>query len=81
MKFTTYAHGRVTTRSRAAHSEDDSGVIVLPLIADQGDKPEPNELRGHLRSLFTSDDRGEVAEPLQGGDGRKAVLVKLLTLS
>ena len=69
----TYANRRISTRRRTTDGEDDGGVIVLPLVADKGNEAETNKLRSHLCGFFTTDDGGKITEPLEGGEGGKAV--------
>ena len=69
----TYAHGRISTRCRTTNGEDDGGIIVLALVADKSNEAKTNKLGCHLCSFFTSDDGGKIAEPLEGGEGRKTV--------
>jgi hypothetical protein len=69
----TYTNGRISTRRRTTDGEDDGRIIVLALIADKGNEAKTNKLRSHLCSFFTTDDGGKIAEPLEGGEGGKAV--------
>jgi hypothetical protein len=73
----TYTNGRISTRCRTTNGEDDGGIIVLALVADKGNEAKTNKLRCHLCSFFTTDDGGKIAEPLEGGEGGKTVLVAM----
>jgi hypothetical protein len=69
----TYTNGRISTRCGTTNGEDDGGIIVLALVADEGNEAETNKLRCHLCSFFTTDDGGKIAEPLEGGKGGETV--------
>ena len=69
----THTNGRISTWCRPTNGEDDGGIVVLPLVADKGNEAKTNKLRSHLGGFFTTDDGGKIAEPLEGGEGGKAV--------
>ena len=74
MTARTYTNRR-PGRGGTTDGENDRRVVVLALIADEGDKAETNKLCGHLRSFLPTNDRCKVAEPFKGGYGGKTVLL------
>ena len=71
----TYADRGISTRRGTTNGENDGGIVVLPLVANKCDKAETDKLRGHLRGFLTTDDRGEITEPLERCEGGKAVTI------
>ena len=72
-KWQTYADRGIATRRRTTNGENDSGIVVLALVANKGDEAETNKLRSHLRGFLTTDYGGKIAEPLEGSESGKAV--------
>ena len=60
---------------RTASDENDGQIVVLALIADEGDKAGTNELTSHLRSALSTNNRCEIAESLKCSHGGKTVLL------
>ena len=66
---------RGTRRGRTTDGKNDGRVVVLALIADEGDKAETDKLSSHLRSFLPTDDGCEITEPLKCSHGGKTVLL------
>lgn len=69
----TYADRGIATRRGATNGENDGGIVVLPLVANKGDKAKTDKLRSHLRGFFATDDRCEITEPLECSESGKTV--------
>lgn len=66
---------RGTGRGGTTDGEDDRRVVVLTLIANEGDKAKAHELSSHLRSFLPTNDRRKIAEPLECSHGGKTVFL------
>ena len=72
--MTTYPN-RGTGRGGTTHGEDDRRVVILALIANQGDKAETDELGSHLGSFLPTNDRRKITEPLERSHGGETVFL------